>query len=91
VTEIALRLDEQAAVALATIIRRLTPDDYGDALAARGVDVQAWYRAVDALSPQLPALPSTTSSPSAIATYPGEPESFADVGRQRFQRDRKDA
>jgi hypothetical protein len=68
VTEVALRLDEQAAVALATIIRRLTPDDYSDALAARGVDVQAWYRAVDALSPQLPALPSTASSPSAIAT-----------------------
>ncbi len=39
---ITLALDENAAIALATIIRRLTPEDYGDALTANGVDVEAW-------------------------------------------------
>jgi hypothetical protein len=69
---ITLALDENAAIALATIIRRLTPEDYGDALTASGVDVKAWYRAVDALSPLLPKanLATTTSTTTA---HPGEP------------------
>ncbi len=45
---ITVTLDEAAAVALATIIRRLTPEDYRDTLATYGVDAAAWYRAVNA-------------------------------------------
>jgi hypothetical protein len=69
---ITLALDEEAAIALATIIRRLTPEDYGDALTARGVDVQAWYRAVDALSPLLPKPNTAAAKPSAMTEHPGE-------------------
>ncbi len=61
--QITIELDDEAATALATIIRRLTSDDYADALTARGVNVKAWYRAVDALSPQLPI--ETPASPAA--------------------------
>jgi hypothetical protein len=56
---ITLTLDEAAAIALATVVRRLTPEDYGAALAERGVDAAAWWRALDALSPQLPDLAPT--------------------------------
>jgi len=42
-----LKLDKAAAIALARVIRRLAPEDYG-------ADPQAWYRALDALSPLLP-------------------------------------
>jgi hypothetical protein len=41
-----LTLDEAAAAALATVIRQVSPAEYG-------VDAPAWYRALDALSPQL--------------------------------------
>ena len=41
-----IELDQDAAVALATVLRRVSPEAYG---------VNAGYRAVDALSPQLPA------------------------------------
>ena len=68
---ITLALDENAAIALATIIRRLTPEDYGDALTANGVDVEAWYRAVDALRPLKPNL--ATATPSTTTASPGEP------------------
>jgi hypothetical protein len=78
--KITIDLDNDAAIALATIIRRLTPDDYADALRARGVEGQAWYRALDALSPHLPEEPPKTNSPD----YPGEPGSRADIGRRRF-------
>lgn len=70
---ITLALDENAAIALATIIRRLTPEDYGDALTANGVDVEAWYRAVDALSPLLPKPNLATATPSPMIASPGEP------------------
>ena len=45
---VSLNLDDAAAIALATVIRRLAPEDHG-------VDPKAWYRALDQLSPQLPA------------------------------------
>ena len=70
---ITLALDENAAIALATIIRRLTPEEYGDALTASGVDVDAWYRAVDALSPLLPKPNLAATTPSTTTAYPGEP------------------
>jgi hypothetical protein len=70
---ITLALDENAAIALATIIRRLTPEDYGDALTASGVDVEAWYRAVDALSPLLPKPNLAATTPSPMIASPGEP------------------
>ena len=74
--QITIDLDDEAATALATIIRRLTPDDYADALTARGVDVKAWYRALDAsrfnyrsrrqLQPQ-----PTAANPGAARTLAG--------------------
>ena len=67
---ITLALDEEAAIALATIIRRLTPEDYGDALTARGVDVKAWYRAVDVLSPLLPKPNTAAMTPSGMTEQP---------------------
>ena len=70
---ITLALDENAAIVLATIIRRLTPEDYGDALTASGVDVDACYRAVDALSPLLPKPNLAPTTPSTPTAYPGEP------------------
>ena len=70
---ITLALDEEAAIALATIIRRLTPEDYGDALTASGVEVEAWYRAVDALSPLLPKPNLAATKQSTTTANPGEP------------------
>ena len=70
---ITLALDENAAIALATIIRRLTPEDYGDALTASAVDVEAWYRAVDALSPLLPKRNLAATTPSTRTAPPEEP------------------
>jgi hypothetical protein len=71
--QITIDLDDEAATVLATIIRRLTPDDDADALTARGVNVKAWYRAVDAPSPQL-----SIETPASPAAYPGEPGSRAE-------------
>jgi hypothetical protein len=48
---ITMQLDEDAAAALATVIRAAAPEDYG-------ADPKAWYRAIDQLSPQLPATPT---------------------------------
>lgn len=45
--KISLDLDREAALALATVIRSADPQVYG-------VDAQAFWRAVDALSPLLP-------------------------------------
>ncbi len=63
---ITLTLDEAAAIALATVIRRASPSDYADALIERGADVAAWWRVLDALSPQLPDQPPlpTTAPPA---------------------------
>jgi hypothetical protein len=47
ILNVPLKLDKAAAIALARVIRRLAPEDYG-------ADPQAWYRALDALSPLLP-------------------------------------
>jgi hypothetical protein len=47
ILDVPLKIDVAAAIALARVIRRLRPDDYD-------VDVKAWYRALDALSPLLP-------------------------------------
>jgi hypothetical protein len=47
ILNIPLKLDKAAAIALARVVRRVAPEDYG-------ADPQAWYRAVDALSPLLP-------------------------------------
>ena len=70
---ITLALDENAAIALATIIRRLTPEDYGDALTANGVAVEAWYRAVDTLSTLLPKPNPAATTTSPMTASPGEP------------------
>ncbi len=45
---VSLKIDRTAAIALARVIRRVAPEDYG-------ADAPGWYRAVDALSPLLPA------------------------------------
>jgi hypothetical protein len=47
ILNVPLKLDKAAAIALARVIRRLAPEDYG-------ADPQAWYRALDALSRLLP-------------------------------------
>ena len=47
ILDVPLKLDKAAAIALARVVRRVTPEDYG-------ADPQAWYRALDALSPLLP-------------------------------------
>ena len=47
ILSVPLKLDKAAAIALARVIRRLVPEDYG-------VEPKAWYRVVDALSPLLP-------------------------------------
>ncbi len=47
ILRVSVRLDAAAATALARVIRRVRPEDYG-------ADAQAWYRALDELSPQLP-------------------------------------
>ena len=47
ILNVPLKLDKAAAVALARVVRRVAPEDYD-------ADPQAWYRAVDALSPLLP-------------------------------------
>ncbi len=44
--------------------------------------MKAWYRALDALSLQLPI-----ETPAPSAAYPGEPGSRADIGRRQFLRD----
>jgi hypothetical protein len=46
---ILMQLDDAAAAALAAVIRAAAPEDYG-------ADPKAWYRAIDQLSPQLPAI-----------------------------------
>ena len=47
ILDVPLKLDKAAAIALARVVRRVAPEDYG-------ADPPAWFRAVDALSPLLP-------------------------------------
>jgi hypothetical protein len=44
---VSLKIDKAAAIALARVVRRAAPEDFG-------ADPAAWYRALDALSPLLP-------------------------------------
>jgi hypothetical protein len=53
ILNVPLKLDKAAAVALARVIRRVSPEDFG-------ADPQAWFRALDAL---LPLLPGTLDDP----------------------------
>ena len=50
-----VEIDDEAAFAFANVIRRLRPEQHG-------VQLQAWYRALDAISPHLPV---SSSGPPA--------------------------
>jgi hypothetical protein len=59
ILNVPLVIDAGAAIALARVIRRADPEDFG-------ADPQAWYRALDALSP---LLPGTLDDPRPTKAY----------------------